>query len=263
MRAQVSLSPLQALIRLASPLRIHSLFIFRKLKALCICLFVCRVNELPHKHAYFATFLALLHAKPTPSSSTRKPEEVNSQTQNHEREGEEKMDGAESGKQESDKDSQMDPASAEATNEQDSSKSTAINVALEVIKHLDSNLGLAVSQSEWRSVRFHLRFFALCAHLLPTALIAPESLVTVLHQLADLLKKGSLSIAVRDEVALAVGETLLLLPLADQTSTLRQSLKDYQTVRKIDNATVLFSSGYVDVRGIPFYAPLFVAADLT
>lgn len=130
-----------------------------------------------------------------------------------------------------------------------------INIALEILQHLDKNLGIAISGSHWRNVRFHLRFFALCAHLGSTPLIVPESLYSNLQLLVDTLKNDALSISVRDELALAVGETLLLLPLAEQTSPLRQGLKDYQRLRKTDSAATLFGTGYVDVSRHLFLLP--------
>lgn len=192
------------------------------------------VSELPHKHTYFATFLALLHAKPVlPAASSH-------------------SDSASKPERGLDKDEKDDAPASESKEDPEPAKDPEppLNIALHVLQHLDSNLGVAVSQSDWRSVRFHLRFFALCAASLPNAMVDPDSLTNALGQLVDILKRSNVVLAVKDDVAKAVGETLLLLPLEDRNTPFRQALKEYQATRQLEEAHLILGPNRVDVSAL-------------
>lgn len=219
------------------------MFLFVLIVLLCYS-----VNELVHKHAYFATFLSLLHTHPVDPKSKfdeQAPTELAADPWEEEKQRQQEGSTAEpKPEEEEEKESKTEePKEPEKPSE-------LVNVALLVLQHLDSNLGLAVSQSDWRSVRFHLRFFALCASsaVVFKPMVDLASLGHVLAQLAEgVLAKEEHGLAVKDEVATAVGEALLLLPLSEATQAARAALKQHQAKRKTASAAKLHSSNYVDV----------------
>lgn len=196
-----------------------------------------RMTDLPHKHFYFATLLALLSAHPvapkeSSASSAPKPQPLVTLTSKDNDAAPVHLNG---------EDAEMTTPKEEVK----PSEPEKIYIGHLITSHLAAKLERIVEVGSWLEVRLSIQFMTLLSKI-TSPLISPSSLLEVLGKLCAVFEDESKSLSYKDQCAKTVAMALLLLE-GKEGDDLKQLLRAYSEKRNPDPDSVLFGEGNEDV----------------
>lgn len=194
------------------------------------------MTELPHKHFYFATLLALLSAHPvTPKNATSrepKPKPLVTLTSKDSETAPVHLNG---------EDTEMAAPKEEAK----PAEPEKTYIGHLITSHLASKLEQLVESGNWLNLRLSIQFMTLLSKI-TSPLVSPSSLLEVLGKFCAVFEDETKSLGYKDECAKIVAMALLLLE-GKEGDDLKQLLQAYSEKRNLDPDSILFGEGNEDV----------------